>query len=87
VGLEAERHVFDSHLQEWLASGHEGKWVAILHEEAICFFDSLDEAYRAGVERWGTDQDFLAKQVRAHTDIATIQRVFWSPRHEQKEAG
>jgi len=87
VGLETEHKVFKSLLQEWLSTGREGQWVAIQRDHILSFFPSLNEAYEAGVHEWGTDRDFLVKEIRSDTEVATIQRVFWSPRNEQKEAG
>ncbi len=74
MALEAELKYFEARRMEWVTF-HEGKWVSMRaatslvgstdsgrREFVISLFDSSDEAYRAGVERWGI-VPFLVKQV------------------------
>lgn len=52
----------------FLAEGHEGKFVVIQGEEILGFFDTEDEARRAGRERFRTEL-FLVHQVRAREPV------------------
>jgi hypothetical protein len=58
--LEAEMALFESRRNEWLKE-HEGRFVLIKGDE-FSFFDSDEEAYRAGVDKWG-NEPILIKQV------------------------
>ena len=58
--LDAEIKLFESRREEWLKE-HEGRFVLIKGND-FSFFDSDDEAYKAGVDRWG-DEAILIKQV------------------------
>ncbi|MFH1418754.1 MAG: hypothetical protein ABII12_10790 [Planctomycetota bacterium] len=60
MSLEAELAFFKAHRLEWLAD-HEGRFALIKGTEFL-FFDSDEEAYRAGIERWG-DTAMLIKRV------------------------
>ncbi len=72
--LDRELAFFRNSRQKWIADGKEGKWVAIHDESLLDFYDSLDAAYKAGVEAWG-NVAFLAKQVRSSEPVETLQRL------------
>lgn len=57
-----ETAVYESRKAEWLKS-HREEFVLIRGEDVVGFFPSFRDAYLAGVERYGTDVDFLVKQV------------------------
>jgi len=60
--LGAELNLFDGHKAEWLEQ-HRGSYVVIKGENVLNFYSTFEDAYRAGAERWGTDTDFLVKQI------------------------
>jgi len=60
MSFETELAVFAQHRAEWLTD-HEGQFVLIKGTE-YSFYSSDDEAYRAGVDKYG-DVDVLIKQV------------------------
>lgn len=58
--LDRERHVYESHLDEWRKS-HPGKFVLIKHEDVLAFFDSLESAFNEGTKRFGLGPFFVAQ--------------------------
>ena len=56
-----EGRVFEEHVAEWRES-HPGAFVLIKGEDVLGFFPALDEAFRAGIERFGL-QPFFVKQI------------------------
>ncbi len=59
----AELRVFEKHRKEWLRS-HPGKFVAIQGDViAEGFFGTYEEAFKAGLDKFGVRQRFLVKQV------------------------
>jgi hypothetical protein len=60
--LETELRVFADRRQEWVRT-HLGKFVVIQDETVLDFFDQYEDAFRAGVKRFGADRNFLIKQV------------------------
>ena len=60
MSLEAELAFFASHKEQWLRD-HEGRFVLIRGTD-FSFFDSDEEAYRAGIDKWG-DEPILIKQI------------------------
>jgi hypothetical protein len=59
--LERERHVYESHLQEWLET-HFGKFVLIRGDEVLGFYDGLELAFNDGTRRFGIEP-FFVKQI------------------------
>jgi hypothetical protein len=61
--LETELRVFEANRWEWVHS-HPGKFV-VIREDAILegFFDEYEDAFRAGVQQFGADRNFLIKQI------------------------
>jgi hypothetical protein len=53
---------YETHKAEWLQS-HRDEFVVVKDSEVLGFFASFHEAYSAGVEKHGTDADFLVKRV------------------------
>jgi hypothetical protein len=61
--LEQEQAAFDAQLDALLPK-HEGEFVLFKDGSVVLFFSQYDEAYRAGIERFGPDEVFLVGQVR-----------------------
>ena len=59
--LERERHVYESHIEEWRRA-HLGKFVLIKDDEVLGFFDSLEGAFNEGTARFRLDP-FFVKQI------------------------
>ena len=59
--LERERHVYESHLQEWLES-HFGKFVLIKDDDVLGFFDTVEAAFNEGTARFRLEP-FFVKQI------------------------
>ncbi len=59
--LEREREVFSSNVELWKIE-RAGKFVVIHGAEVLGFFESLDSAFTAGVESFGSEY-FLVKQI------------------------
>jgi len=74
--LVRELAYFDQNRGKWVEEDHQGEW-AVIHEEALVgFFDSLEDAYSEGAQRFGRE-DFLAKEVTLRDRVEEIQRAFW----------
>jgi hypothetical protein len=61
VSLNREQAVYETHLSEWV-SDHEGEYVLIKGDKVDGFYESRDEALRAGYSRFGIGPLFV-KQV------------------------
>lgn len=61
--FSAELRVFEQHRDQWSHS-HPGKYVAI-QDDVIAegFFSSYEEAFKAGLRKFGVIRGFLVKQV------------------------
>lgn len=59
--LGLERKIFDEGINEWRTS-RLGKYVLIKGENIIEFYNSLDEAFNEGSNRFGMD-DFFIEQI------------------------
>jgi hypothetical protein len=61
--LQTELQVYEANRTTWSQS-HTGKYVVIQDATVIeGFFDQYEDAFRAGVKRFGRDRNFLIKQV------------------------
>ena len=61
--LETELKVFENNRRNWVLR-YPGKFVVIQGETALeKFFDEYEDAFRAGIRRFGADQNFLIKQI------------------------
>jgi hypothetical protein len=59
--LEEEQRFFEQHRREWLAE-HQGKFALIKESTLIGTFDTAENAYVAGVQKFG-NVPFLIKQI------------------------
>ncbi len=66
--LEQELAYFEAHRAQWLIE-HPGKFVLIKGSDFVGAFDTPENAYKAGLERFG-NTPFLIKQVLAQDPIA-----------------
>lgn len=69
--LIAEIGIYEAHKSEWLQT-HRDKFVVIKGTEPLGFFSDFHEAYRAGVEKYGMDTDFLIKRVAAQEPVFVV---------------
>ena len=60
--LATETELFRDHRDEWVRD-HAGTYVAIQGNQVAGFFDSYAEAFKAGLARFGSRQNFLIEQV------------------------
>ena len=60
--LLKETQVFQRHRDEWLQD-HVGEYVTIRDEEVGGFFASYGDAFKAGLQRFGSSRSFLIRQV------------------------
>lgn len=74
LALEAEVAYFDANRERWIAEGHDLRWIAMKGETVFGFFDSMTDAYAAGVSKLGSDP-FLVKQVRREDPLVIIKRA------------
>lgn len=73
--LEREQKAFDSQLDQMM-SEHEGEFVLFRDEKPVAFFDSYDEAYQAGLDRFGLDEIYIVSEVKRRNQYATS--VTWA---------
>jgi predicted acetyltransferase len=64
--LQVESKVFEAHVGEW-RSAHMGEFVLIKGEEVIGFYESLDEAFDQGGQRYGMADFFIEQILPAET--------------------
>lgn len=57
-----EQEAFNKQLNN-LMKKHRGKYALCKHGKPINYYDSFDEAYQAGLDRFGLDDHFLIAQV------------------------
>lgn len=60
--LTKEIDFYAAHKDEWLRS-RRAYYAVIKAESVLGFFDTFEAAYSAGAHAWGTDVDFLVKQI------------------------
>lgn len=65
--LDIELKYFEQNRQEWFEH-HAGKFVLLKGITVHDFYDSADNAYKAGVDRWG-NVSFLIKEVLLEDQI------------------
>src|SRR4051812_38967613 len=63
VSLNWELETYLRLRPDWVREGKVGKWVVIHQDEVAGFFDSFDDALRAGYDRYGLNEPFMARQV------------------------
>jgi len=61
--IEAEQAAFDSQLDE-LMKEHAGQFALFHAGKPAGFFQTFEQAYRGGLERFGVDGVFLVSEVR-----------------------
>lgn len=81
--LATELAYFDRHRAEWVQQGHEGEWVVVRGNELLGFFPTLEEAYKAGVKKFGPG-DILVKEVTVQERVEKIQRAHWRASGQQQ---
>lgn len=60
--LATELDFYALHRDEWIRK-HRACYVTVKDNSVLDFFPTFEGAYRAGVEAWGSNTDFLVKQV------------------------
>lgn len=68
--LDQERQYYLAHEADW-SKTRSGKFVVVRGEEVVGFFDSLDEALRAGATRFGL-APFLVRRVGEGEQTVTV---------------
>ena len=63
IALQQEYDFFLAHLDEFMKT-HLDKLVLIKGEQVIGFFDSYEEALRAGLAQYGSQTPFFIKEVQ-----------------------
>ncbi len=69
--LQRELRVFEQHKQEWLQS-HPGAFVVISDTSVAGFYPDYESAFRAGLQKFGVQGNFLVKQVWAEEPVYLI---------------
>lgn len=69
--LAMELEYFGQHKTEWLAH-RTGQYAVVKETGLLGFFPSFEAAYRAGAERYGTDTDFLVKQILEYEPVFLV---------------
>jgi len=69
--LAAELEYFNRHKVEWLAH-RTGQYAVVKESGLLGFYPSFEAAYRAGADRYGTDTDFLVKQILEYEPVFLV---------------
>jgi hypothetical protein len=67
--LEREQRAFDDHLDDMMRD-HEGEYV-LFCGEPVAFFRTYNEAYQAGLDRFGLDAVYIVSEVKRRDQYAT----------------
>lgn len=73
LALEAEVAYFNANRERWIAEGEDMRWLAMKGQTVFGFYDSMTDAYAAGVSKVGSEP-FLVKQVRREDPVVIIKR-------------
>ena len=65
--LETEINYFEAHKNEWLEH-HENKYALVKGEELVGTFDTMEQAYLIGVERFG-NEPFLIRKIQLEQPV------------------
>jgi len=60
--LEKEREIYNRNLEDWL-NRYPGKFVAVVDQDVLGFFDTIDDALQAGAREVGLGS-FLVRRVQ-----------------------
>jgi len=66
--LAFELEYFSRHKAEWLAH-RAGQYVVIKDSTPLGFYQTFEEAYRAGAGTYGIEKDFLVKQILEYEPV------------------
>jgi hypothetical protein len=69
--LSSELALFEEYKSQWLQK-HRGKYAVIKDSELVGFFVDFHDAYRAGVEKFGMNTDFLVKRLADQEPVFVI---------------
>jgi hypothetical protein len=69
--LAVELEYFGQHKSEWLAH-KTGQYVVVKERGLLGFYPSFEAAYRAGAEQYGTNTDFLVKQILEYEPVFLV---------------
>ncbi len=69
--LARELEVYEALKPQWLPR-HKGEFVVIRGAEPLGFFPDFQTAYRAGVEEYGINTDFLVKRVAVQEPVFVV---------------
>jgi len=64
TNLEREFSFFEQHRVEW-AQQHQGEFVLVFDGREAGFYGDYESAFRAGLEKFGSQSQFLVQQVCA----------------------
>lgn len=68
--IEREQAAFDARLEEMIRE-HPAEFVLFEGEAPVAFFPTYDEAYQAGLTKFGVDSPFLVSEVKRRTPQTT----------------
>ena len=73
--LEEQQSAFDAQLDEMMRD-HDGEFVLFRDGRPVEFFKSYNEAYQAGLDRFGLDEVYIVSEVKRRDHHATS--VTWA---------
>lgn len=75
--LDELKTAFDKKRSEWIAAGHEGKWVVLGASQGPSFHTDYEGAVAYAAKTYG-QKLCLIQQVLKQDRIENIQHVFWA---------
>lgn len=69
--LDAELELYEANKAEWLQTRRD-QFVVIKGTDLLGFFNDFHDGYRAGVEKYGINTDFLVKRVVAQEPVFVV---------------
>ncbi len=73
--FDTELQTYQKSLSTWLAEeGKQGKFVVILGEEVLGFYDTRNEALTEGYKKYGLEKSFFVQQIKPVQTVAFMTR-------------
>ena len=69
--LAVETTFYETHKSDWLRTNR-GQFVVLKGNDVLGFFPDFHDAYYAGVEKYGSETDFLVKRVVSHEPVFVV---------------
>lgn len=74
IDLDAEVELYEAKRWEWVRE-HDGEFVVIQDFTVLGFFESWEQAFKAGIKRFGGKRPFLVKEVLKQDRVYRVYKM------------